>query len=799
MENPNKNNNKINNKREEIRKYIAHHELNSILSEMLNSVIHTKVDNPYLYMIKYLGKFISDEDKEKFDIQIPGPYPEGCPIVSFPSFNPSSTALIKKHLDKVIWNQIKFRKTKNGANINDLTRYGEIFPDDQVGIFINEEDCIDVYKELFYPLIMDLHHFVVDDNVNESKQQQQRCNNKGYDVDEYETIIEGYNTPTLSTTLLTKLERLKFVFYRNLKGYPFNHKLEKNMRRDISSIILNQIEILQQKNVLPSGMIYSYTNKQNECDTIINDLNYDLSRMKKLRINKDWPNERYIYESNDKHIYILINFFDHLTIYFINNKTHNNDTIDITALYNKSMFIMKQLSFSFIFAVNDKFGYITSNVSQIGAGFSIISSYNVSPSLFELCFIKHKAMSFEMFLKYQNFEQFQIDNNNTLLTIEMSFKLKYRDMLRFMNDYFILVNGILLLEHVCDKGICELSFHNVSKDIKNETIKKCYNAIKDFMLYKLSYNGYNINYILDQSNNESIIYFKYKTDYTSFYPFVQNYLLITQHFNSDNTDHINQPEQSNALQQIESSSEYFDKFSNFRVMLIRNYNYNNVAFNEPSNEVEDIIKSTIEDINTNTNKNVPTAQYYSLDNPKTKQKALDVLSQNNIPYSNSINTKYKGVIVFNKEDIYALVNDGEHLQFLLTITHPRENIKTKFDLLIQLSMMLANRCNYVYDKKFGFLTSNIKHVGSGMLLSLDIKLSKIPTNDVLSVLSKTKKAKGYNCKILNIKNDYYHIQIQNKYTIGFSEYEILSNTLSFANYIVEKDYVYNNKYSKHNK
>ena len=271
MENPNKNNNKINNKREEIRKYIAHHELNSILSEMLNSVIHTKVDNPYLYMIKYLGKFISDEDKEKFDIQIPGPYPEGCPIVSFPSFNPSSTALIKKHLDKVIWNQIKFRKTKNG-------------------IFINEEDCIDVYKELFYPLIMDLHHFVVDDNVNESKQQQQRCNNKGYDIDEYETIIEGYNTPTLSTTLLTKLERLKFVFCRNLKGYPFNHKLEKNMRRDISSIILNQIEILQQKNVLPSGMIYSYTNKQNECDTIINDLNYDLSRMKKLRINKDWPN-----------------------------------------------------------------------------------------------------------------------------------------------------------------------------------------------------------------------------------------------------------------------------------------------------------------------------------------------------------------------------------------------------------------------------------------------------------------------------------------------------------------------------
>ena len=794
MENQNKNNNKINNKREEIRKYIAHHELNSILSEMLNSVIHTKVDDPYLYMIKYLGKFISEEDKEKFDIQIPGPYPEGCPIVSFPSFNPTSTALVKKHLDKVIWNQIKFRKTKNGANINDLTRYGEIFPEDKIGIFINEEDCIEVYKELFYPLIMDLHHFVVD--INEPKQSSS-SGNKGYDVDEFETIIEGYNSPTLSTTLLTKMEKLKFVFCRNLKGFPFNHKLEKNTRRDIANIILNKIEVLQQKSVLPSGMIYSYSEKENECEQIINDLNYDLSRMKKLRINKDWPNERFIYESNDKHIYFLINFFDHLTVYFTYEKI-SGDTIDVTALYNKAMFIMKQLSFSFVFAVNDKFGFITSNVSQIGAGFSIISTYKVSPMLFELSFIKHKSMTFDLFLKYQNFEQFQIENNNTL-TIEMAFKLKYRDMLRFMNDYFILANGILSLEKTCEKGICNLSFQNVSKDIKNETIKKCYNSIKDFMLYKLSYNGYNINYILDQSNNENIIYFKYKTDYTSFYPFIQNYLLITQHFNSDNTDHINQPEQSNALQQIESSSEYFDKFSNFRVVLIRNYNYNNVSFNEPSAEIEDIIKSTIDDMNTNKTNNFPQAQYYSLDNPKTKPKAMDVLSHNNIPYSNSINTKYKGVIVFNKEDIYTLVNDGEHLQFLLTITHPRENIKKKFDLLIQLSMMLASKCNYVYDKKFGFLTSNIKHVGSGMLLSLDIKLSKIPTNDVLNVLAKTKKAKGYNCKILNIKSDYYHIQIQNKYTIGFSEYEILSNALSYANYIVEKDYVYNNKYSKHNK
>ena len=338
MESQNKNNNKINNRRDEIRKYIAHHELNSILSEMLNSVIHTKVDNPYLYMIKYLGKFISEEDKEKFDIQIPGPYPEGCPIVSFPSFSPSSNSLIKKHLDKVIWNQIKFRKTTNGANINDLTRFGEIFPEDKVGVFINEEDCIEVYKELFYPLIMDLHHFVVDtDEPKNSNDVMTITKHKGYDVDEFETIIEGYNSPTLNVSLLTKMEKLKFVFCRNLKGFPFNHKLEKNTRRDIANIILNQIEVLQQKNVLPSGVVYSYSEKQNECQQIVSDLNYDLARMEKLRINKDWPNERFIYESSDKHVYFLINFFDHLTVYFTCEKA-NHDFIDVVALYNKSVY-----------------------------------------------------------------------------------------------------------------------------------------------------------------------------------------------------------------------------------------------------------------------------------------------------------------------------------------------------------------------------------------------------------------------------------------------------------------------------
>ena len=60
-------------KKQKIKKYIAKHEINKVLNEMVNSVIHNKEKSPYLYMIKYLGKIITDEEKEMFGIKIPPP------------------------------------------------------------------------------------------------------------------------------------------------------------------------------------------------------------------------------------------------------------------------------------------------------------------------------------------------------------------------------------------------------------------------------------------------------------------------------------------------------------------------------------------------------------------------------------------------------------------------------------------------------------------------------------------------------------------------------------------------------
>ena len=68
---------------------------------------------------------------------------------------------------------------------------------------------------------------------------------------------------------------------------------------------------------------------------------------------------------------ILINFENHLKLIINTNKINNSN--DIIEAYNKGIKILRQLSLSFSFSYNKKFGYLTSNISFLGSGFRIHS------------------------------------------------------------------------------------------------------------------------------------------------------------------------------------------------------------------------------------------------------------------------------------------------------------------------------------------------------------------------------------------------------------------------------------------
>ena len=135
--------------------YIKNHQLEKLISELTNSLVHSLSPNPIVYMIKYLTGLLSDEEKTENNINIPPPYPEGVPIVKFPKF--TSNNLLSKYLNKENWNDFKYIKTRYNNNINDLTILSENSPNDNIGICLSDDDCINSFDDLLNDIICEVH------------------------------------------------------------------------------------------------------------------------------------------------------------------------------------------------------------------------------------------------------------------------------------------------------------------------------------------------------------------------------------------------------------------------------------------------------------------------------------------------------------------------------------------------------------------------------------------------------------------------------------------------------------------
>lgn len=95
---------------------------------MLNSLVHARDPNPIIFMvrplltknylkIKYLANLVTEQELNENGIQVSGPLPQRIPIITYPKFDESCTSLLKKHLSRDIWSNMKKKSTTKGGNI----------------------------------------------------------------------------------------------------------------------------------------------------------------------------------------------------------------------------------------------------------------------------------------------------------------------------------------------------------------------------------------------------------------------------------------------------------------------------------------------------------------------------------------------------------------------------------------------------------------------------------------------------------------------------------------------------------
>ena len=68
-------------------------------------------------MIKYLASLVTEQELDENGIVVTGPMPQRIPIITYPKFDADCPSLLKKHLTREVWANMKKKSTTKGGNI----------------------------------------------------------------------------------------------------------------------------------------------------------------------------------------------------------------------------------------------------------------------------------------------------------------------------------------------------------------------------------------------------------------------------------------------------------------------------------------------------------------------------------------------------------------------------------------------------------------------------------------------------------------------------------------------------------
>jgi len=108
----------------------------------------TKIEDPYL---KYGGSYAGDP-KDSKDFKY-------VTYTEFPTFTPLHKSLMAKHLTPELFEKLKDVKSSKGYTLSNTIMTGVVTPHIGVGVTAGDEECWEIFKELYYPLIQGWHGY----------------------------------------------------------------------------------------------------------------------------------------------------------------------------------------------------------------------------------------------------------------------------------------------------------------------------------------------------------------------------------------------------------------------------------------------------------------------------------------------------------------------------------------------------------------------------------------------------------------------------------------------------------------
>ena len=760
-------------KERQVIQYLEDYDIENVVSEMLNSLLHEMDKNPYVYMIKYLASLMSEDERKEFDLNIPEPYPQSYPVVHYPKFTELNNSLFKKYFTKEQYSNLKKLKTKFGNNINSISKITELLPEDQIGCIISDSDCVNVYKPIFDPIIEEVHEI----KINQLKE---------YKLNHYSNVL---NSDIGLNQLKGYIQKIHLSFSRNIQDYPFNNYSCGNDRiGNVTEFLVNEIENKMQEHIIPKMKKYTYKEDKNIVDKILNDINFDLKWFHNSGLKHSFPEYRVIYSTGDFGVVILLNFSDHFQII----RTLRGDDINIEEEYENICEIIQQLGLTIPFESHKYFGFLTTDINMLGDGFKVTSDIilkNTNKQILE-------GATFEELINGLKFDRYEIikeGKNVRLLTSESS---KINE--KIYSFLILYMNKIAGLSRIFNNNKDGKKLNFIKYKLPNinsptyKYLKETYEETFDKVKYYISSSGSNINDFIKQIKDGEIIediglLFSDKSEYLAFQEFFYQYLLKSQHFDCKITEHIH--EQETQKEMIELSKDELTKVKSVDIIILRNIDGYPFApsINNENEQTEQILIKTINELNNK--KDFGT--YYSL--TKDKQEAQRIIKENDLKIGHNeklkkynLNIDYpknRGVIVFEQDNIFGLINDISHLKLYLKLKNPEMKLSHEFVQLLKIDNEFVKRIKYHYNSHLGFLTTCIKYVGTGIIANIIMKVNNLSFSNIKDIV----KGSDFDVKDEKKEGKSLVFTLYNVITIGQSETSLLTKLLSVMKKIIQDD------------
>ncbi len=264
----------------------------------------------------------------------------------YPRFSKENSSLLKKHLNVKIFNRLQTKRTKSGFTLFHAIQSGVVNQDSSIGIYAGSADAYNIFAEIFNPVISDYHSFNPED-----------FHRSCLSVDLKLADPDPKNRYICSTRIRAA---------RNIRGFDFMPFISTRARKELEIKAVQALKQLKITDKNLKGRYMPIKNISKSGQVHLRKRHLLFSGKDRFQhaagIERDWPESRGIFLSDDEKLIVWVNEEDHLRIISMDKggkiaETFNRLCIFLTALE-------KNIEFSF----DPHLGYLTSCPTNIGTG-----------------------------------------------------------------------------------------------------------------------------------------------------------------------------------------------------------------------------------------------------------------------------------------------------------------------------------------------------------------------------------------------------------------------------------------------